>query len=109
MLVELIVHAKASETFVISTNEAQDVLVSEHDSLINLCFPEPGPLVPRGEDLNSNILSSPLAPPHLPKTALPDALLQDDGSSYSSLDKQWKPCETGAGECQGCFNPELIE
>lgn len=68
--------------------------MSEHDRLINFCFTEPGPLVPGGEDLYSNILSSPLAPPHLSKSTLPNGLLQDNSSSYGSLDQQWQPCKT---------------
>lgn len=80
-----------SVTFVISRNEAQDVVMSEHDGLINLGLAEPRPLVPGGEDLDSHVLSSPLSSPNLTEATFPDALLEDDGPRYRSLDQQWKP------------------
>lgn len=81
-------------TFVVSSNESQDVLMPEHDGLINLCFPEPRPLVPGGEDLHGHVLPSPLPSPHLTEPTFSDGLLQDDGSSDGSLDQQWKSCDT---------------
>ena len=81
-------------TFAVCSNESQDVLVSEQDGLINLCLPKPGPLVPGGEDLHRHILPSPLAPPHLTESTLPNSLLQHDGPSYGSLHQQWQTCET---------------
>ena len=82
------------DTFVVSGNEAQDVLVSQHDCLINLCLTKPRPLVSGGEDLHRHVLSSPLPPPHLPESTLPNGLLQDDGPSYSPLDQQGQACVT---------------
>lgn len=78
-----------SDTFVVSSNEAQDILMPEHDCLIDLCFTKPRPLVPGGEDLYSHVLSSPLSPPHLPESTLPNGLLQDNGARYSTLHQQW--------------------
>lgn len=83
-----------AETFVVSSNEAQDVFVSEHDGLVNLCLAEPRPLVPGGEDLHRHVLPSPPPPPHLPKPTLPDALLQDDGASDGPLHQQRQTCGT---------------
>lgn len=79
--------------------------MSEHDSLINLCFTEPGPLVPGGEDLHRHVLSSPLAPPHFTKSTLSDGLLQDNGPSYGSLDQQWQTCKM---QCKK-FHPQKYE
>lgn len=89
-----LVSVSESHTFVVSSNEAQDVLMSEHDCLINLCFTKPRPLVPGGKDLHRHILSSPLSPPHLPISTLPNGLLQHYGPSYSPLDQQWQTCKT---------------
>lgn len=82
---------KGSSTLVVSSNESQDVIMSEHDSLINLCFTEPRPLVPGGEYLHRHILSSPLAPPDLTKSSLSNGFLQDNGPSYGPLDQQRQP------------------
>lgn len=79
-------------TFVVSSDEAQDVVMSEHDRLIDLCLTEPGSLVSRGEDLHRYILSPPLAPPHLSKAPFANTLLQDNGPSYGSLDQQRQSC-----------------
>ncbi|TNN84516.1 hypothetical protein EYF80_005216 [Liparis tanakae] len=68
-----------------SLNEAQDVLMSEHDCLINFCFAKPRPLVSGGENLHGHILSSPLSPPHLPKPTLPNRLLQDNEGDMHDL------------------------
>ena len=43
----------------------QDVVVSELDSVVDLCLPEPGLLIPGGEDLDGHALALPLAAPHL--------------------------------------------
>lgn len=72
-------------TFVVGSDEAQDVLVSQHDSLVDLGLPEPGALLAGGEDLHGHFLPTPLPPPHLPEAALPDALLQDDGPGNGTL------------------------
>lgn len=82
------------DTFVISSNEAQDVLMSQHDCLVNLCLTKPRPLISGGENLHRHVLSSPLPPPHLPESTLPNGLLQDDGPSYSPLDQQGQTCVT---------------
>lgn len=63
------------QTFIISSNESQDVLMPKHDSLVNLRLPEPRPLVPGGEDLYRYILSTPLPPPHLTVSPFSNGLL----------------------------------
>lgn len=75
-------------TFVVCGDEAEDILVPEHDGLVDLGLPKPRAFLSGGEDLDGHLLSSPLAPPHLSEAALPDALLQDDGSGYSPLHQQ---------------------
>ena len=81
-------------TLVVSGNESQDVLVSEHDGLIDLCLAEPRALLPRREDLDRHVLATPLPPPHLAEAALPDALLQHDGPGDGPLDEQWESWRT---------------
>lgn len=78
-------------TFVVGGDEAEDVLVPQHHGLIDLSLSEPGALLSGGEDLDGHLLSSPLAPPHLPEAALPNALLQDDGPGDGPLHQQRKP------------------
>lgn len=81
-------------TFVICSNESQDVLVPQHHGLVDLCLPEPGTLLTRREDLHSHVTSAPPAPPHLPKAAFADDLLKDNCPSHGPLDKQrqaWGP------------------
>lgn len=75
-------------TFVVGSNEAQNVLVSQHHRLVDLSLAEPGALLAGGEDLHGHFLPAPLAPPHLAETALSDALLEDDGSGDGPLDQQ---------------------
>lgn len=91
------------KTFVISSNKAQDVFVPEHDSLIDLSFTEPRALVPGREDLNCHVLAPPLAAPHLAVSTFSDGLLQDNGSSYGSLDQQWQPCKMQTGREEQWF------
>lgn len=43
----------------------------QHHSVVQLCFPEPRLLIPGGEDLHSDILPLPTAPPHLTIPAFP--------------------------------------
>ncbi len=75
-------------TFIVSSDEAQNVLVSQHHSLVDLSLAEPGALLTGGEDLHGHLLTTPFTPPHLPKTPLPDALLEDDGSGNGPLDQE---------------------
>lgn len=79
---------RSSLTFVVRSDEAQDILVSQHYGLIDLGFAEPRALFARGEDLHRHFFTAPLAPPHLAKTSFADALLKDDGSGDGPLDEQ---------------------
>lgn len=72
-------------TFVVGSDEAQDVLVTQHDCLVDLGLAEPRALLTGREDLDRHLLVSPLPPPHLAEAALPDALLEDDGPGYGPL------------------------
>ena len=62
--------------FVVSCYESKDIFMSEHHSLIDLGLPEPGLLVPAGEDLHRHVLSSPQPSPHLTIATLPHTLGQ---------------------------------
>lgn len=48
----------------------QDVLVSQQHRVVDLRLSEPGLLVSGRENLDCNVLSLPLTPPHFPITAL---------------------------------------
>lgn len=101
-----------SLTFVIRSNKPQDVLVPQHHGLIDLCLPEPGTLLTGREDLHSHVTSTPPAPPHLPKAALADDLLQDNGPSHGPLDKQRQACGQGIEGINPCSSrkpPETPE
>lgn len=80
-------HASAL-TLVVSSNEAQDVLVSQHDCLVNLCLPEPGPLISGGEDFHSYVLPAPFPTPDFTESPFPHDFLQDNGPGDGSLDEQ---------------------
>lgn len=82
-----------SATFVVGSDEAQDVLVSQHDGLIDVGLAKPRPLVPGGEDLDGHVLPPPLPSPHLAEATLPDGLLQDDGAGDGALHQQGEACE----------------
>lgn len=43
----------------------------QHHSVVQFCFPEPRFLISGGEDLHSDILPLPAAPPHLTIPAFP--------------------------------------
>ena len=81
-------------TLVVGGDEAQDVLVAEHDGLVDLGLTEPGAFISGGEDFDGHILATPLPPPHLAKAPFANALLKDDGASYGPLNQQrqtWPP------------------
>lgn len=82
-----------SDTFVVGSDKAQDVVVSQHDGLIDVCLPKPRPLVPGGEDLHGHVLPSPLPSPHLAEATLANGLLQDDGARYGPLHQQGESCK----------------
>ncbi len=54
--------------FIISSNEAEDVIMPEHAGLIDLHLPHPGSLVNTGEYFDCHVLATPLTTPHLAKS-----------------------------------------
>lgn len=84
-------------TFVVGSDEAQDVLVTQHDCLVDLGLAEPRALLTGREDLDRHLLVSPLPPPHLAEAALPDALLEYDGPGYGPLNQQGQTWEEEDG------------
>ena len=52
-------------TSVVRSDESEDVLVPEHDGLVDLAFPEPRLLIPAAEDLDGHVLATPVAEHHL--------------------------------------------
>lgn len=72
-------------TFVVCSNKSQDVLMTKHDSLVDLRLAEPRALLSGGEDLHCHLFSTPAPPPHLSKSPLPYALLEDDGPGNGPL------------------------
>ena len=52
-------------TFVIGGDETENILVSEHDCLVELGFAKPRPFLARRENLNSHVLPAPTTTPHL--------------------------------------------
>ena len=93
-------------TFVVCSNEAQDVLVPQHNGLVDFCFPEPGAFLTGREDLHSHVTSAPSAAPHLPKAAFPNDLLQDDRPSHGPLDKKWQTYKEN-GELKVCCREKM--
>lgn len=70
MIFEMTLHPSLHKTGItIICCRTQYVVVSQLYSIVNLCFSEPGLLVPRGEDLHSHTFSHPSPPPHLPVPA----------------------------------------
>lgn len=86
-------------TFVVSGDESQDVFVAEHDRLIDLRFPEPGPLLSGGEDLHRYVSAPPASSPHLSETTFTDDFLEDNRPGHSSLDKQRQACTHTQNKC----------
>lgn len=81
------------DTFVVGGDEAQNVLMSQHDGLVDVSLAKPRPLVPGGEDLHGYVLSSPLPSPHLAIATFPDGLLQNDGPCNGPLHQQGEAYE----------------
>ena len=75
-------------TFVVGGDEAEDVLVPQHDSLVDLRLPEPRTLLTSVEDLDSHILTPPPPSPHLPITPFADDLVQLDLPGNGPLHQQ---------------------
>lgn len=96
-------------TLVVGGDEAQDVLVPQHDGLVDLSLSEPGALLPGGEDLHGHVASAPLPSPHLPEATLPYDLLQNDGPGHCALHKQGEACgggrETASEHSPGAAQP----
>ena len=63
---------------VVGRDEAQDVLVSQHDRLVDLGLAEPGLLVSAGENLDGHVVSNPVTSPDLAVPPLAHALHQAD-------------------------------
>jgi len=61
-------HCSSVTHLVISSNEAKDVIMTEHAGLIDLHLPHPGSLVNTGEYFDCHVLATPLATPHLAKS-----------------------------------------
>lgn len=78
----------SQHTLVIGSNEAQDVLVSQHNRLINFCLTEPGSLISRGEDFHSYIFPTPFSTPDFTKSAFSYNFLQDNSPRDGSLHEQ---------------------
>lgn len=72
-------------TFIIRRDEPEYILVSQHHGLVDLSLPEPGALLPRGEDLDGDVLAPPAAAPHLAEAALADDVHQLDLTSDGAL------------------------
>merc|ERR1712047_92121 len=88
---------------VVGRDEAEDVLVAQHDRLVDLRLPEPALLVPAGEDLHRHVLAPPPASPHLSKSSLPNTLLQSHLSGNAPLHKERiaRPRSTVGRRCSG--------
>lgn len=61
----------AAQTNIRDMPPTQDVLVSQQHRVVDLRLSEPGLLVSGRENLDCNVLSLPLTPPHFTITALP--------------------------------------
>ena len=64
------------QTFVVRRYKTQNVLMSQHDSLIYFRFTKPGALFTTRENFHSHIFTSPTTSPHLTKAALANDLTQ---------------------------------
>lgn len=76
---------RARCTFVIGSDEAQDVVVPQHHRLVDLGLAEPGSLLPRAEDLHGDVLATPTTAPNLAKATFADRLHQLDLARYAPL------------------------
>ena len=85
---------KQQGTFVVCSNKPQNVLMPQHDGLVDLGFPEPGSFFSWREDFHRYITPSPPTTPDFPKTAFANYFLKDNCSSHSALDKKWQTCQT---------------
>lgn len=72
-------------TFVIGSDESEDIVVPEHHRLVNFGLPEPRPFFARTEDFYSNILTSPTTTPHFTEPTFSDRLHQLNLAGYASL------------------------
>lgn len=61
-------------TFIIGSDESEDVVMPQHDCLVNLSFSEPRSLLPRTEDFNRDVFSTPTTTPDLTESTLTDRL-----------------------------------
>jgi len=77
-------------TFVIGSDETQDIVMPQHHRLINFGFPEPGSLFPRAEDLHGNVLAAPATAPNLAEATFSDRLHELDLARYAPLYQKWQ-------------------
>jgi len=76
-----------SVTFIIGGDKDEDIVVSEHHSLVDFSFAEPRTLLSRREDLDSDILTTPPTTPHLTETSFTDNVQQLDLAGDTTLNK----------------------
>lgn len=107
---------------VVGGDEAENVVVAQHDRLVDLDFAEPGtvhncaiseriltttnqPFISRAKDLDGHILATPTAAPHFAEATFADDLDQADLSSNGSLHQQRKSGTTsGHGHIHQVFD-----
>lgn len=65
-----------NHTFIISRNEAEYILVAQHDRLIDFGLSKPGALLAAGKYLDRNVFAAPAATPHLAEASFADHLDQ---------------------------------
>lgn len=83
---------RTQPTFIISSDESENVIMPQHDRLIDFRFSEPRTFLSAAENFNSHVLPSPSSFPNLPESALSDCFYQLNLPSDTSLHEQWQTC-----------------
>lgn len=72
-------------TFVVGSDEPEDIIVPQHHRLVNFGLSEPRSLFSRAKDLDSDILTSPTTTPDLAEATFPDRFHELNLAGYAPL------------------------
>ena len=75
--------------FVIWSNKAKDVFMTQHYCLINVWLTKPRGFISTGENFDSHIFPSPSSTPHFSISSFANNLYQCNLPCYAPLNQQW--------------------
>lgn len=82
--------AQLNRTFIIGRDKSENILMAQHDSLVDFCLAKPWALLAAGEDFDGHKFAAPASTPHFAKSSFADHLDQLDLTGDRALHQQRK-------------------